>query len=269
MEARAPRQVQRVASVPVGELLGQKVIQIGLYKDAVGRRIVERIESRSRPLAEFARVSTGLKAYQTGKGRPPQTEEVKQGRVFHFADARDSSCRRYLEGRDVCRYRLNWSGGYLRYGEWLAEPRRSVPFQGPRILIRQIPGRPPWLVHAVYTDQDYCHDINSMVIHTTAGGMSLLYLLGLINSRLMSFWFMKRYDKLQRRIFPQFKVGELKSFPIVQVDSENSVPYGRLVKLVQRRLNSRRSDGPLDRQIDDLVFQLYGLTAKQIEHIPG
>jgi predicted type IV restriction endonuclease len=192
----------RVAAVTGPEF----IIQISLLKDLQSLELLERIEARSQPLGTCATVSTGLKAYQTGKGNPPQSDKQKKGRVFHAKARTDNTFGRYLEGVDVRRYNLSWSGEYLSYGDWLAEPRKSVPFRGDRLLVRQIPSKPPYLVHGVFTSESFYNDINSMVIFAAIPSISLKYLLGLINSRLLSFWFLRTYDKLQRKIFPVLSV---------------------------------------------------------------
>lgn len=190
------------------------IIQINLLKDPDSLKIINKIECNSEPLSNFSIVSTGLKAYQVGKGKPAQTVRVKANRIFHAKYKVNETYGRYLDGVDVRRYKLSWSGEYLSYGDWLAEPRKSVPFSGERILVRQIPSKPPYLIQAVFTGEPYYNDINSMVIFHPRNGYSLLYLLGIINSRLISYWFLKEYDKLQRKIFPQFKVNELEKFPV-------------------------------------------------------
>jgi adenine-specific DNA-methyltransferase len=179
---------------------------------------------------------------------------------------------------------MSWSGEYLSYGDWLAEPRKSVPFVGERLLVRQIPSTPPYLVHGAFTDSEFYNDINSMVIFAPRGGISLKYLLGLINSRLLSMWFLKTFDKLQRRIFPQFKVKELAMFPIRTIDfsdPKDVARHARMVTLVERmlslheRLTEAKIEGErtvvqhqidaADRQIDQLVYALYDLTDEEIE----
>ncbi len=228
------------------ELTGIKppsyIIQISLLKNAANQGLIEKIEKNSKRLSEYATVSTGLKAYQTGKGKPAQTEEQKENRVFHSPKKGKDSFGKYLEGEDVKRYELGWSGEYLNYGDWLAEPRKSVPFTGARILVRQIPSPPPYLVHAVYTDKDFYNDINSMVIFAPLAGVSLKFLLAVINSRLVSFWFEKTFDKMQRKIFPQFKVDELGSFPIriVALDKKaDKVTHDKITLLVDERLTAQ------------------------------
>lgn len=262
------------------------ILQISLLKDSSSQDIIKRIEACSQPLALFCTVSTGLKVYQTGKGKPPQTNYEKENRVFHAKTRQNKTYGQYLDGVDVSRYHLAWSGEYLSYGDWLAEPRRSVPFDGERLLVRQIPSKPPYLVHGVFVKQAYYNDINSMVIFAPIENVSLKYLLGLINSRLLSFWFLKTFDKLQRKIFPQFKVKELASFPIRPINFADPVDVARHNQIdalaeqmldLQERLVTvqtqrnrelyKRQINATDREIDALVYELYGLTKSEIAAI--
>jgi hypothetical protein len=259
------------------------IIQLSLLKDANSKGLLAKIESTLKPLYCFARVSTGVKAYQTGKGKPRQTDKQKKNRLFHAKKKLDVTYGRYLTGADVSRYYLGWSGEWLRYGDWLAEPRHSVPFDGERILIRQIPASPPYLIHAVISEEKFYHDINSMVIFAPITDISLKFLLGIINSRLISLWFQKKFDKLQRKTFPQFKVKELASFPIPIRDlSEPSdrTHHDCMVQLVnsmlalhkqlasansvsQKEIIQRQIDAT-DAEIDRMVYELYGLTDDEI-----
>ncbi|MBI1833898.1 MAG: N-6 DNA methylase [Candidatus Andersenbacteria bacterium] len=186
------------------------------------------------PLGSIASVKTGLKAYQVGKGKPPQTEKEKAERVFHSAKKINDTYLPYLQGQDVKRYALTWSGEFLSYGDWLAEPRKSVPFSGKRILVRQIPSAPPYSINAVAVESDYLNDINSMVIFELDRKFSYEYLLAVINSKLISFWFYHTFNKFQRKIFPQFKVNELAQFPIYKA-SEGA--QGEIVEKVRQLLS--------------------------------
>jgi len=264
------------------------IIQLSLLKDANSRDLLARVESTSKPLSCFARVSTGLKAYQTGKGKPRQTDKHKENRLFHAKRKLNHTYGRYLDGVDVSRYHLGWSGEWLSYGDWLAEPRRSVAFDGERILVRQIPGSPPYLIHAVITTERFYHDINSMVVFDPVGDIPLKFILGVVNSRLLSTWFQKKYDKLQRKIFPQFKVKELAAFPICSIDlshPSDDVAHHRMISLVdsmlalhkqlaaakseaQKEVLQRQIDAT-DHEIDRLVYDLYGLTEEEIAIVEG
>jgi hypothetical protein len=123
-----------------------------------------------------------------------------------------------------------------------------------------------------------------MVIFGPTSEASLKYLLGVVNSRLISLWFQKKYDKLQRRIFPQFKVKELAAFPIRPINFSDAADKARHDEVVakvdamleaKKQLAKAQTDkdktyyenkcAALDRQIDRLVYDLYGLTEDEIQ----
>ncbi|GAP21871.1 Eco57I restriction-modification methylase domain-containing protein [Leptolinea tardivitalis] len=261
------------------------IFNISMLKNKGSSDLIEHIENEAKPLSNFCIVSTGLKAYQTGKGKPPQGDGDKKDRVYHSNRKLDNTYERYLEGRDVKRYQLTWSGQYLSYGNWLAEPRRSVPFDGERILVRQIPSKPPFMVLGTLVNEKYYNDINSMVVFSPMKGVSLKFILGVINSRLISYWFQKKYDKLQRTIFPQFKVNELGSFPIVydsnnqshqQIKTHIEVLVSKMLELLSveniiigeaENANVFEDVRYINLELDRLIYKLYNLSTKDIEEI--
>ncbi|MGL5956719.1 MAG: Eco57I restriction-modification methylase domain-containing protein [Brevinema sp.] len=237
-------------------------------------KIMNKIYENSLPLNKVSTVSTGLKAYQTGKGKPSQTDEMKNNRIYHSNTKKDDTYRPYLQGVDVARYVLNWSGEWLSYGNWLAEPRVSVDFNAPKILVRQIPSKLPYCIHALYTDQHYLNDINSMIIYQFT--QEPLFILGVLNSKLTSFWFVHYFGKLNRGVFPQFKVNELGQFPIPKLNLTNKKEkalHDELIEKVQQMLELKKDSNQKlqieaqDRQIDKLVYQLYGLSEDEIRII--
>ncbi len=199
--------------------------------------LLYKINKISKPISDFAKVTTGLKAYQTGKGNPKQTNEIKEKRVFHSQEPKNETYIKYLKGKDVERYGLNWSQEYLSYGDWLAEPRKSVDFDKPRILVRQIPSKLPYAIKAVYTNEHFLNDINSMVI-IKINNCNPFYMLAFLNSKLVSFWFANTYGKLQRKIFPQFKVKELSKFPIFIKNKEVEI---KITELAEKNIELHKS----------------------------
>ena len=203
----APVYPESIAALPGA------VMNIGQFKELEKQETLQTINDSMVPLETYAKVTTGIKAYQIGKGKPPQTKEIKESRAFHAPSQLDDSYVPYLEGVDVKRYRLDWENRtWISYGDYLAEPRRSVDFAAPRILVRQIPSKPPYCISAAYTEEHYINDINSMVVWDFKVAPAAI--LAVLNSRLISFWFVLTFDKLQRGLFPQFKVKELKAFPM-------------------------------------------------------
>ncbi len=95
------------------------------------------------------------------------------------------------------------------------------------------------------------------------------YVLGVLNSRLVSWWFVNKFGKLQRETFPQFKVNELADFPLPKNGEKHR---DQIAKLVERILAAKQRDAQadvsaLEREIDQIVYKLYNLTPEEIKII--
>lgn len=214
---------------------------------------------------EIATVKAGIMAYETGKGKPKMTTQDKLNRIYHSYNKEDETYRRYIDGENVSRYKLTWNGEFVKYGENLAAMRDPKLFDKPRILVRQIPSKNVYSIEAVYTDSDVINDRNSMII--TEINVNPLYLLGILNSRLISLWFFMRYDKFQRRLFPQFKVNELGEFPIPNSTKEQQDSIAILVEQLMDEMKKETQDSELINKlnidIDNLVMDLFDLTENE------
>lgn len=240
--------------------------------------IIKKINSNSVLLSGISTVKAGLKAYEVSKGNPKQTEEMKNERIYHSSKQVGKSYYKYLDGKDVCRYSIKWGGNYLKYGECLAAPRTFDLFNSERILVRQIPSKPPYCINAIYVKEIYLNDINSMIIYNFTNYLPKLTL-AFVNSKLMSYWFNVRFNKLQRGLFPQFKVKELKQFPIPKNINKNIRDI--VIQLVDKMLSLNKRLNEIgdkktderaeieqeitktDTQIDKLVYQIYGITKEE------
>lgn len=229
---------------------------------------MSKVESQSDRLGSVADVKAGLVAYEVGKGTPPQTEEMKLDRVYHSTKKVDDTYIKYLDGKDVCRYRLDWSGEYLKYGDNLAAPRKDFRlYSTKRILVRQIPAKPSYCIHACIADGICLNDRNSMnVINLPESPEAIL---GIINSRLTSFWFIHKFGKMQRETFPQFKVNELAEFPLPKRRKDRTDEIAERVKsiLSAKKKDPNADTSALERQIDEMVYALYGLSPEQAKFV--
>ena len=237
----------------------QSVINVEMFKgDSRSIDLISKIESNSSPLQLHADVKVGLGAYGLNKGIPVQTKNMIQRRIYHSTKKEGAGWHKYLDGSDVCRYHLGWSGEYLKHGDHLREPRRNWGlFSSRRILVRQIPNKLPYCIHACYTDKTLLNDRNSMnVINLKSDPLAML---AVLNSRLISFWFALKFGKLQRGLFPQFKANELADFPIPKKLSSFEARLASLAeKATQARLMNPTADIiAIDREIDLLVCRAF------------
>lgn len=240
------------------------IINIDAFKNSSIYLLVEKIETNATSLGVVADVKVGLGAYGIGKGIPVQTKSMIDSRIYHSSKKEGDDWYPYLEGKDVSRYQLSWSGEYLKHGNHLREPRRDWGlFSSPRLLVRQIPAQPPYCIHACFTDKVILNDRNSMNIVNIKD--KPLFVLALLNSRLLSFWFIHKFGKLQRGIFPQFKINELEQFPIAACSNQQL--YVEKVEAILKAKAKSSDTSKLEREIDDMVYRLYSLTYDEVKTI--
>ena len=157
--------------------------------------------------------------------------------------------------------------GQLRRYEILPSPHQAFvvvneldsPFhKGPRILTRRIVSRGNRLMSAV-TDEDFVvkKDLYSLKIENEQRGR-LAVLLAILNSSLMSFLYLTRSSAATKDDFRQVTLTGLRELPVVfPAERETEVELVQLVKMRESHLEQARD---LDRQIDKIVYCIYGVT---------
>jgi hypothetical protein len=197
------------------EFLENDGFEFKVFSDENSDRISQKITRDSVILDEVATVKAGLKAYEAGKGNPVQTPSDVKNRPYDSRSKIDENTFPYLEGKDVNRYFIRWSGSYLKYGEHLAAPRSLDIFSNKKIIIREITGSFPKTINATYSEEVLLFNMSNIaVIEKTDSNVSLKYILGILNSSLMSYYFMKNTPKAVRQIFPKIILKDLRVFPI-------------------------------------------------------
>jgi hypothetical protein len=237
------------------------------YFSAADSRLIlaNKIRQGARPLGDFTDSSQGLIPYDKYRGHDEQTI---RNRIWHADFKRDKTYRRELQGRDVNRYSVTWNGEtWISYGRWLAAPREQRFFTSERILIREITN--PRILAAYTSDEFY--NTPSIINVTAFRGLHPLYVLGLLNSNLLSFYHVETSPKSKKGLFPKILVNDVRSLPIKEGSPEVE---RRVVRLVERILSAKSRDPGADttsweRGIDQLVYELYGLTPEEIGLVEG
>ena len=182
---------------------------------------IEKLRTNSIKSEENFDVKAGLQAYEAGKGTPKQTSEDVKNRPYDFDYKFDENTHEYLEGKDVVRFDIKWSGTWLRYGEFLAAPRKFNIFSVPRILIREITAHHPRSLICTYVEQIYLNNrsiINILSKNNSTAELKTLLLI--LNSSLVSYYFQKTTPKSERKMFPKLILKDLREFPIKLPDNQ-------------------------------------------------
>ncbi len=96
------------------------------------------------------------------------------------------------------------------------------------------------------------------------------YLLAILNSRLISYWFIHKFNKFSRGIFPQFKVNELSDFPIKIVSESKMNEIEELAKKMIELCIDKKYEKEIafvNKEIDRNIYNIYGLNDKEIAEI--
>ena len=185
-----------------------------------------KITNNSIELDYLVDIKAGLQAYEKDKGEPKQTAEDVKNRPYDYDYKFDDNTFKYLDGKDVGRYYTNWSGLYLRYGKHLAAPRTFNLFDGKKIIVREITGNFPKCLITTYSEEVYLYNrSNIAIVEKVNTEISLKYITAILNSKLLSYYFVKNTAKSVRKLFPKIILNDLRKFPIKNIPLVTQQPF--------------------------------------------
>lgn len=253
-----------------------------IYRSPDVDKLVEKIASSNREFGAFSEAVWGVKVYQKGKGKPPQKGFESSARCFHSAEYTKPTHKKLLGGSEIRRYELAWVGGWVDYGVWLAEPRSPSWFDGERLLIREVTAN--GCIQAVYSADPFVFSNSVDGLRLKAGAeVPLKFLLGLLNSKVLSFYNLNTSANAFKGAFPKVLIKDLLAFPlpprepvglrdqmITLVDKMLALtPKLRAATTDKERAILQNAVTATDQQIDQLVYELYGLTPEEIALVEG
>jgi len=241
---------------------------LNVFSDDSTDELLTKIKSNTEILDNLVEIKAGLQAYEVGKGNPKQSREDVSNRIYDYDCKADENTFPYLEGKDVQRYFQGQNSSFLKYGDNLAAPRTFDIFSSPKIIIREITGQHPHSLISCYSEDTVLFNRSNIAINKKENSsVELKYVLAIINSMLMSYYFQMNTAKAVRKLFPKIILKDLRQFPIKVISIEEQKPF---IELVEKVLAGRKNDNDttdLENQIDQLVYELYGLTVEEIEII--
>jgi adenine-specific DNA-methyltransferase len=224
--------------------------------------LVEKIRATGEKLnAIFPDISQGLIAYDSYQG---QDEFTIKNRVFH-SHTPQNGWKKWLWGEDVNSYVVKWNEKeYINYSAAIANPRSPKFFQGSRLLIREI-SNPKIL--AGYTSEESYNDPSIINILDTNENFDIKVLLGILNSKLATYYHFNASPKATKGAFPKILVDDIKNFPIPKISSKQKSTLTAKVNAILKAKPKGADTSKLEREIDDMVYRLYGLTYDEVKTI--
>lgn len=240
---------------------------LNVFSDNFTDTFLVKLKMNTIILDQLVDIKAGLKAYEVGKGDPKQTREDVTNRIYDFTSKIDESTYPYLEGKDVHRYLQGPNSSYLKYGKNLAAPRNFDIFTSPKLIIREITSQHPYSIIACYSDDIVLFNMSNIAINEKKDSeINLKYILAVLNSSLMSYYFQINTAKAVRKLFPKIILKDLRNFPIKVISPEEQEPF---IILVDQIIESKKQDPSndtfiLEKEIDQLIYQLYDLAEEEI-----
>ena len=237
--------------------------------------IIKKIERDSVSLSELGRLVQGITPYDKSVG---QSEDTIKNRSYHFDHKKDETCEKWLKGDDLSKYQIVWSGEWLSYGPWLARPREDDKFlfSGKRILFRELPGKNKNIQAALVDSKTFFHG-HSITPFKIDESLELdhRYILGLVNSQLLSWYANIKFPNFGKNIFPKLNPQDIRAIPIKELDLSfkgNHEIYKKLINIVDKILDlytkgEYKKATIFENKLDEIVFQIYDLTEKEINLI--
>ena len=202
-----------------------------------GASIYYRISKNAPTLNDIANLKRGIESYR-----------------YDILEERPNGALPFFSGQ-LLRYEISPS----HHQEFVVVGDRDKPYhRGARILTRRIVNRANRLMSAL-TDEEFVvkKDLYSLKLRSEQRN-ELTVLLAILNSSLMSFFYLSRSAAATKDDFRQVTLAGLRELPVIfPGDKDSEVELVRLVEMRERRL---KETDTVDRQIDQMVYNLYGIT---------
>ena len=249
----------------------QNEFHVDLYWNPVDEKLFNKIESNTVPLGQILQFSRGLK--------------TSDDRRFILKTKKNKDCKPVFRGRNIKAYTFDRAKEFVWYRPDLMKkkagclPHSQAFFEPSEKLVMQRIAKQ--LQVAYDNEQNYFLDtVNVSDMKTWDRKHSIKYVMALLNSKLLNYWYCKKYT------MPTIGLYEIHAIPFRTIDFSNKAElslYHQVIQQVEQLLkimNDRsgiRLQGHLiedkrahfEKRIDELVYQIYGLTDEEIAIVEG
>jgi hypothetical protein len=227
--------------------------------------LVNKIKRNQSKLEAQFDVVWGIKIYENGKGMPPQTGEESKLKIFHSNEKVLETHMPLIGGSEIFPYELKWKGKFVNYGKWIAAPRTPDWFvDSSRIVVREVTSNGRIFATIIEEEMVFSNSVDG-IRSKTNNIIDLKMLLGILNSKLFSYYHLKTSPNSQKGSFPKILLQDLRTFPIPNDSLKEKAQIAFYVdKILKKEYIEYISLNQIKHQIDQLVYQLYNLTEEEI-----
>ncbi len=239
--------------------------------------LLEKIENNSLRLGNICYINYGAQVSSKIKGG------FKKGEVVGKVKA--GNCKKFVEGKDVHRWELSFRGLWLDYRKnELYGPRFEELFETDKILVRKISDK-GHRVAATFDNYGYYTDDGCVIAalftslenilkeetyfdyEVTKMEYDIKFVLSQLISSITTFYFKNRFstESLQGETSHTYPKS-VRALPIAKANPQQQKQIISIAnKILDIKLQDKKADVlKFETQIDQLVYQLYDLTAEEI-----
>ena len=171
-----------------------------------------------------------------------------------------------LCGGEVKAYSVEWNETFI--DSKLKDIQRLFDFFQSKDLIylRRVDKR----LSASMTSESYAFTKNIYGIKITNAKYNPKFILALLNSKLLNFYYLKRFTTKKEELFPEIQTYLYEQLPIPKLNAKNKKIADKIMNLVDKILESKKQGietNNLENEIDELIFRLYNLDSREIDII--
>ncbi len=185
--------------------------------------------------------------------------EVGKNRVSNI-----SGKYRFLTGSNVEKYCYK-TVSYIEQDVVDEFQKDAMFYKGKRLLVRETGS----YLTIVYLEEDiFCNrSLYSTIIKDNS--FNVQYVVGILNSRPIQYYYQQKF-KAETDLFPKIRIKQAKQLPIPIAPLQiQSAIAGLVEEIIKIKKNSLSSTEKLEREIDTIVYGLYGLTEEEIRVVEG
>ncbi len=242
------------------------IFNINLSPDII--HLISKIENGKSKLVDWVNINNGLVTGNDNK--------------FISKTKLSNKYKTCVTGKNIKRYYIPDVKGFILYdSEKLMRARNQKIFEAKEKLIMQMIN----IKLVVAYDNRQLYNLGTTYSITRKNDeVSLKYILSLLNSNLLNFYYLKKYTN-ESTLTNAISTKNLFEFPIPEIDNEIKPLFNEIIKNVDLlfKLNEERAETKLqtktsqieskidycEDKINEIVYQLYGLTVEEIKIVEG
>ena len=262
------QELQQLSETEVSSILNDKEIIFRLEINTKFDYLIAKIEADALKLKEIAEVKDGIVA-----------GAIKD--ILFIDKKLDKDSHKLYFGKNLSRFHLGRTDVWVNYkpeemmkqevkrqagkrsGLWM---RDKKIFERETIIYRKV-GKE---LIATYADKGIYYEQTIHSCHITDKRVKTKYVLGVFNSTLFKFYYQKTNSQ-GGDIFPQIRISSVEKLPIKLADSKTQETIETLVNqiLAKKSEDNSADTSELEKEIDKILYELYGLSEEEIRIIEG